>query len=65
MKVRFKDISTCFSASVQPKLKPLPLEQQRGIGRIVGGTDAEKGEFPFQVRIDCRRILTSATHLYF
>jgi hypothetical protein len=33
----------------QPKLKPLPLEQQRGIGKIVGGTDAEEGEFPFQV----------------
>jgi len=29
----------------------LPLEQQVGIGRIVGGTEAADGEFPFQVSL--------------
>lgn len=29
----------------------MPLDQQVGIGRIVGGTEAEDGEFPFQVSI--------------
>ena len=34
------------------ELKPipaLPLDQQRGQGRIVGGEVANDGEFPFQV----------------
>jgi len=35
----------------EESLKPLPLDQQVGIGRIVGGQEAEDGQFPFQVSL--------------
>ena len=35
---------------LQP-IPALPLSQQRGQGRIVGGEEASDGEFPFQVRV--------------
>ena len=51
-----------ITASVKPKIQAAPLKQQRGIGKIVGGTDAKDGEFPFQVRC-CQAFLLTPTSL--
>ena len=38
-----------YLQELQP-IPALPLSQQRGQGRIVGGEEASDGEFPFQVK---------------
>ena len=39
-----------YLQELQP-IPALPLSQQRGQGRIVGGEEASDGEFPFQVKV--------------
>ena len=40
-----------YLQELQP-IPALPLSQQRGQGRIVGGEEASDGEFPFQARAE-------------
>ena len=48
--LRIKELDEYCLQELQP-IPALPLSQQRGQGRIVGGEEASDGEFPFQVRV--------------
>jgi hypothetical protein len=47
--ILYQSVMTLLLPQLPRALPALPLEQQIGRGRIVGGEEAVDGEFPFQV----------------